>query len=139
MGEEIKKFDVNEAMQAVKGKIKDAFVSLIPDEQWDAMVKKEVDTYFKETEYNSGYGGNKIYQSDFGRDVSAMLRIEVNERVKEYLTKNFQTTWYDNGVPICNALIEKMITDNAGKVLTNLIGGTLQMALNQAGYSIKVV
>ena len=37
MENEIKKFDVNEAMLNVKDRIKDAFVSLIPDEQWNVI------------------------------------------------------------------------------------------------------
>lgn len=42
MEDEIKKFDANEAMQNVKSKIKDTFVSLIPDEQWNEMVKRAI-------------------------------------------------------------------------------------------------
>lgn len=33
-------------MQGVKERIKATFVSLIPDDQWEAMVKKEIDDFF---------------------------------------------------------------------------------------------
>jgi hypothetical protein len=133
MENEIKKFDVNEAMKNVKDKIKDAFVTLIPDEQWNEMVKKEIDSYFKQTEARYD---NRQYVSDFTRDVHSVLQQEVKNRVKTYLNDNFNATWYDNGVPVCNAKVEEMITKNAGKILSDMIGGTIQMALQGAGYRL---
>ena len=37
-------------MKAIRDKIKDSFASLITDEQWNEMIKKEIDEYFKERE-----------------------------------------------------------------------------------------
>jgi FKBP-type peptidyl-prolyl cis-trans isomerase (trigger factor) len=129
--QEIKKFDANEALKSVKEKIKDSFVSLIPDEQWNEMVKKEVDSYFKETK--EGYG-ERGYSSSFTKDVHSILSQEVKERVKQYLIENFNTVWINNGVPVCNQKVEQIITNNAGKILSDMIGGTIQLALQNAGY-----
>ena len=132
MENEVKKFDVNEAMKNVKDKIKDAFVSLIPDEQWNEMVKKEVDSYFKEE--NKGYNSNPVYSSSFTKDVHSVLSLEVKTRVGEYLKENFTPVWSNNGIPVCNAKVEEIITNNAGKILADMIGGAISMALNSAGY-----
>lgn len=133
MSNGIKKFDMNEAMKNVKDKIKDAFITLISDEQWNEMVKKEIDFYFqkKEERYD-----NRNSSSDFTKDVHSVLQQEVKDIVKQYLNDNFNATWYDNGVPICNAKVEEMITKNAGKILSDMIGGTIQMAIQNAGYSL---
>ena len=40
---QVQKFDPATLMQGVKDRIKATFVSLIPEEQWEEMVKKEVD------------------------------------------------------------------------------------------------
>jgi hypothetical protein len=40
------------------------------------------------------------------------------------------------GFPICNAKIEEMITKNSGKILSDLIGGNIQLAIQSAGYRI---
>ena len=133
MTEEIKKFDVNEAMKSVREKIKDSFVSLIPDDQWNEMVKKEIDEYFKSRE--EGYG-NRGYASSFTKDVHFVLESEVKGRVKKYLDVNFNSVWDSNGYPICNAKIEEFISNNAGRVLADMIGSTIQMALQSAGYNI---
>lgn len=134
MSQEIKKFDANEAMKSVREKIKDSFVSLIPDEQWNEMVKKELDEYFKQREEGSGY---RTYASMFTKDVHSILSEEVKVKVKEYLSTNFNAVWYNNGVPVCNEKVEEIITKNAGKILSDMIGGTIQMALSNAGYRLS--
>lgn len=134
MEKEVKKFDANDAMLSVKERIKDAFVSLIPDEQWNEMVQKEIHKYFelKEQRYD-----NRSHVSDFTIAVHAELAIEVKSRVKTYLQENFNNVWYENGVPVCNAKVEEMITKNAGKILSDMIGGSISMALNQAGFRVQ--
>ena len=134
MSEEIKQFNADEALKSVKEKIKDSFVSLIPDEQWNEMVQKEVSSYFKEKQ--DGYG-DRGYSSSFTKDVHSVLSEEVKVKVKEYLQANFNNTWYDNGVPVCNEKVEEMITKNAGKILSDMIGGTIQMSLQNAGFRIN--
>lgn len=47
MDNQIEKFDPSTLMQGVKDRIKSTFVSLIPDGQWDTMVQKEIDEFFK--------------------------------------------------------------------------------------------
>jgi hypothetical protein len=95
MENEIKKFDVNEAMKNVKDKIKDAFVNLIPDEQWNEMVKKEIDLYFQQKEERYD---NRNYTSNFTKDVHSVLQQEVKDRTKQYLLQNFDNVWFQNGV-----------------------------------------
>lgn len=134
MPEEIKYFDANEALKHVKERIKDSLVSLIPDDQWNEMVKKEVDSYFKEKD--EGYG-DRGRSSSFTREVHTCLQEEVRVKVKEYLVTNFNKVWHNNGVPICNEKVEEMITKNAGKILSDMIGATIQNALSAAGYNLR--
>lgn len=130
MTTEIKQFDASQAMASVKERIKDAFVSLIPDEQWEQMVKKEVASYFDvKTE-----GYQRGQSSGFTQDVHRVLKEEVDKRVKGYLQSNFTTVWDQNGVPKCDQKVEEMITKNAGKILADIIGGSIQTMLHNAGY-----
>lgn len=134
MSNEVQKFDATEALKSVKERIKDSFVSLIPDDQWNEMVKKELDEYFKQREEGSGY---RTYASMFTKDVHSVMSAEVKVRVKEYLNTNFNAVWYNNGVPVCNEKVEEIITKNAGKILSDMIGGTIQLALSSAGYRLQ--
>ena len=46
MSNEVEKFDPSKLMQGVKDRIKSTFVSLIPDAEWEGLVKKEIDNFF---------------------------------------------------------------------------------------------
>ena len=107
MTTEVAKFDATEALKSVKERIKDAFVSLIPDEQWNEMVKKEVDSFFEIKE--DGYG-QRLRSSSFTHTVHSYLQEEVKIRVKEYLQVNFNDVWLQDGIPVCNLKVEEIIT-----------------------------
>lgn len=134
METEVLKFDANEAMKRVKEKIKDSFVSLIPDDQWNGMVKTEIDQYFAKAQ--EGYG-ERGYSSSFTKDVHSVLSEEVKGRVKKYLDDNFNSVWSSNGVPVCDNKVREFIEQNAGKVLQNMIGDFMRMALSNAGYQLR--
>lgn len=46
MSTQIEKFDPSTLMNGVRDRIKATFVSLIPDEQWEQLVRKEADSFF---------------------------------------------------------------------------------------------
>jgi hypothetical protein len=135
---DIKSFDPNDALKAVKERIKDSFVSLIPDDQWEDMIKKEITGYFAETPNNHQYGYNTQASStsSFRKDVHALVSEETKTRTKAYLTENFQQVWDSNGQPRCNLAVEDIITKNAGKILSDMIGNSIQIAIQSAGYRI---
>lgn len=130
---DIKEFDPNDALRTIKERIKDAFVSMIPDEQWESMVAKEVENYFKikVEEY-----GSRNSVSSFQLDVFSLLSEETKVRTKEYLLKNSSNIWDSHGQPKCNQFIEDIIIKNSGKILSDMIGGHIQSAMNSAGYRL---
>jgi hypothetical protein len=127
---EIQKFDPATLMQGVKDRIKSEFVSLIPDEQWTEMVKKEIDNFFAQKE--AGYSSNRVYASDFGILVRNTLNEEAKKRLADYLdTPEFNTTWGNNGLPIASEAVKQMMIENSGVILQNMFGGMFsQMAMN---------
>lgn len=46
MENQVQNFDPSALMQGVKDRIKATFVSLVPDDRWDEMVKQEIDAFF---------------------------------------------------------------------------------------------
>ena len=52
---EVQKFDPAQLMQGVRERVKATFVSLIPDEQWEQMIKKECDDFFTRNSRYSDY------------------------------------------------------------------------------------
>lgn len=115
---QVQKFDPATLMQGVKDRIKATFVSLIPEEQWEEMVKKEVDKFFREYEIR---GDGRRYVSDFSSLVTSLLKEECERRMKEYLgSSEFQTIWADNGQKTINHAIREMMIENSGLILCNM-------------------
>lgn len=93
--EAIKKFDVNDAADRLKGKIRDAFIELLTEEQFKDMVLTELKSFTQ--------GGSK-YEHHLGRHVqqpsefSKLCRGVFEEYVKSELKKlldspEYQTQW----------------------------------------------
>jgi hypothetical protein len=106
MPEEIQKFDPATLMQGVKDRIKATFVSLIPDEQWDVMVQKEIDSFFspepgitiairkqptkEQSGWNTSYENVLVVEgrvSPFQRIVIDMCIEKTVQELQKYLTE----------------------------------------------------
>src|SRR5438876_11157179 len=98
MTDEIEKFDPSKLMQGVKDRIKSTFVSLIPDDKWDELVKTEIDAWFKKETYNNRYNQQV---SSFQIVVEETLKELAKEKVKSVFLEYTNTQWKD-GKPIIN-------------------------------------
>lgn len=138
MGDQhIEKFDPATLMDGVRNRIKATFISLIPDDQWGAMVKKEVDAFFqqKDTWNNS----SRSYVSDFQTLVKQTLDAEAKRRVAEYFASpEFEVTWDTNGRPIVNEQIKKLLIENSGEILANMMGSMFASMLSNFRSSLQV-
>lgn len=74
--EQVEKFDPSTLMQGVKDRIKATFISLIPDDQWDVMVKKEIDSFFNELQKISISSNKDTSQNYWNPSVHQSMVIE---------------------------------------------------------------
>ena len=133
----LEKFDPSTLMQGVKDRIKATFVSLIPDEQWDKMVKNEVDDYFKPKQI--GYSSDRKMASDFQILVRNIIENEATKKLKEYLTSpDFITMWAENGIPIASGQVKQMCIENSGQILANFYAGIFQNMLSMVANNLNV-
>lgn len=126
---EVKQFDPNDIMKGVKDRIKATFVDMIPDEQWDAMIKKECDEfiYGRKNEYNS----NRPF-SEFKNIVQQALQDECKKRMADYLNgPEFESVWTEHGKPACCKAVKDMIVENSGAILISVFGGLFSDMLNR--------
>lgn len=135
MSSQLAKFDPSTLMQGVKDRIKSEFVSLIPDEQWNEMVQKEINDFFKEKE--TGYS-NRNYASDFSILVRDELKAETKKRLAEYFTSSdFVATWSQYGLPNASKAVQEMMIENSGIIISQFFGGMFQSMLQQYAYNLK--
>lgn len=127
--QQIEKFDPSKLMDGVRDRIKATFISLIPDAQWEQLVKAETEKYFAIQE---NYRGSYEKTSLFADEVVKLLKDEVKVRVKDYLEKEWSTTYWDNkGVKDLNENLKKMLIEKSGEVLLGTLGGMMQNTINQ--------
>lgn len=124
---EIEKFDPSKLMDGVKDRIKATFVSLIPEDAWEQMVKTEVDRFFKPKE---NWNSSREYRSEFQDLVRKEIEDECKRRLKEYLSSpDFNTTWKDNGLSATTKAVENMIVKNSGEIMVSMFGQMFQSML----------
>lgn len=135
--DEIKQFNPNDIMQGVKDRIKATFVDMIPDEQWESMIKKECDDFLNGRPNNSWGSNNGRYFPEFKKIVENELQEECKRRMKEYLSsKDFETTWVAYGEPVCCKAVEKIIIENSGSMLINMFGGIFSSMLDSFKHNL---
>ena len=138
MSKVLEKFDANKAMDNIKKRIKSTFVSLIPDAQWKELVKKEVDDFFKVKD-RGWRNGKAPRASDFTLLVQKTITEEAEKRLTKYIESIvFDTTWDTHGKPILSAEVERMIVDNSGQILTNLVGGMINNAMQNVQHNLQM-
>lgn len=113
-------------MQGVKDRIKATFVSLIPDDQWEVMVKKEIDDFFKQRE--QGYSNR--YCSDFRNVVNEVCKEMAEKKVREVLSDpDFNTEWSGNRETVSKAIKSQLISSAPeifATAIENLVANSIQ-------------
>ena len=122
------KYDPAKLIETVRERIRDTYVSLIPEEQWTQMVKKEVDSFFAIKE--QGYH-NKNMTSTFQQVVYNELELKAKEIAKQYFNSISNHEW-NNGQVCPGEFVKQLFAEKSGEILLNVLGGMVQCAINNA-------
>lgn len=122
----IQAFDPSALMKGVRDRIKSTFVSLIPDEQWEQMVKKEVDDFLKETTSYSSNRANSEFRNICNQELTEYTKLKLKEILND---KYISSEWINSGVMVKDA-IQEMVTQNMGTIMKNVLGSMVQNAVN---------
>lgn len=130
-GTNIMKFDPSTLMEGVRDRIKATFVSLIPDDHWEALVKAEIDRFFNKPTTHNTY--DKQYWTDFQMVCNNVLATAAREKVLEVLTKYTDTVWRDS-VESANSTLVDLLTKHASEIFANTMGTMFKNVLSQMQY-----
>lgn len=98
---EIEKFDPSKMMDGVKDRIKATFVSLIPDDAWEGMIKGVQDSFFEKKKVNTGTSYDPKWvekPSEFEELALSLMREKAKETIMAFLNSpevNGMTVWDD--------------------------------------------
>ena len=131
MSEQIEKFDPAKLMDGVRDRIKATFVSLIPDDQWERLVKKEIDDFFMERVNQSSYHNHNY--SYFGEMVRKELVLLTTEKVRKLVIEKYVSSGWDNDGPILSEALQEELEKAAPKMLKTIFAQLLRDTMNQMG------
>jgi hypothetical protein len=128
MNNEIQKFDPSTLMDGVKQRIKATFVSLIPDDHWEQLCKKEMDAFFREGE--TRFNNNNSYPSEFRKVCNEVMTEMAKQKISEGLEEYKSSVWENNKVKSSEQL-KQLLIDNAPQVFANTFSNMFQEAINR--------
>jgi hypothetical protein len=116
---DIQKFDVTEH---IRNEVRRVFVSSIPDEQMDLMIKKEFETFWDR--------GKSDYPSRQPGDGVKIVREEIERRTREAVVKwmdaNFALRYNEQGVPL---LVGELVKELAPIVQAAIVADITQRTI----------
>jgi len=134
-GSEVTKFDPSSYVDKVRDKIKQSLIDVIPDDQWNAMLRAEIEGFFKSKTTSSHYG-EREQPSEFRRIVLSVLEEDVKSRVKTMLNSpEWSTYWDGNNKLKAGEEIARLARENGAAILAKWLESAIAQVLAQIRFS----
>ena len=132
--EQIAKFDPTTYVDKVRDKIKQSLVDVIPDEQWNAMLKAEISSFFEnKTEHDRWSNQSTTKPSEFRRLVAIVLEEETKRRIRDMLAGPEWESYWDGNKTQAGEEIARIARENGAAILAKW----LEAAIGQVISSIR--
>jgi hypothetical protein len=128
----IEPFKPTDYVEAVRAKIRTAIFEAVPSEQWDAMIKVEIEAFMKpKVERHQYNGSEKTIPSGFSQLCQQILTEQVKARINTAMTKEgWDRVWDESGLGT-SAKLEEFLHKHAGAVLNSWLGNVIQNIVEQ--------
>lgn len=133
---DLAKFDPSALIDGVSARIRETFVSLIPEEAWKALVQKEINVFFQE--YSDRSSSTYRNTSDFQKLVFAEIEVRTKETIKKVIDEYIEGGNWVGCERIAGERIKNMIVENSGTILASVIGRHIDDFLQQLRNNLGV-
>ena len=114
---EVAKFDPATYVDKVRDKIKQSLVDVIPDEQWNVMLKAEISSFF-ENKTETGWNNQSTPKpSEFRRLVAIVIEEETKNRVRSMLASAEWSSYWDGTKQQAGEEIARIARENGAAIL----------------------
>lgn len=134
----IEAFNMADAAEALKTKLKNAFVEMIPEEQWEKLLKDEFDKFVNPRKVKDQYSREwKEVPSGLSELCQEILRDMAKDKLKEELKDpKWSTHWgYDENQSIISCAIKEYLEDHQEELVRvavrEFMGSTFQNLIDQ--------
>jgi len=141
MTTEVAKFDPSTYVDKVRDKIKQSLVDVIPDEQWDAMLRAEIAAFFKPSPSHSPathshYGVLPSERpSEFHRIVTGVLEEEVKKRARAVLDGPDWQSYWDGTRQRVGEEIGRIARENGHLILAKWLEAAIAQVIDHVRFS----
>lgn len=120
----------------VRDKVRSTIMNLIPDEQIDALVKKEWDTFFERPKQERWDNTEKFspFQLMVRAETEKLIREKVKDEVEKEISRFNQSTWETQGRKAVGELVQAYAPFVLKGISESLVVDCMQQIQQQRGY-----
>ena len=127
---ELQPFNFNDA---IKTKMQKLFIDIVPEDQWEQMLKAQMTWFFEKKPWH--YSSDPMKPSDFEVIVTWLMSEKIKEEAWKYIEENLSSMEWNWDKIKLNSQIQKMIAESLPWMFENILWNMVQTAINNARYN----
>jgi hypothetical protein len=136
MSGEIVQFDSSVIARKLRDRIRVGLMELIPDEQWDALIKSEVEAFTKPERLDQWGRPVQPSRSSLQHMIRDELNQEAKARIKATLEDEDFKREYLDGRYVIGQAVKKIANELAPTILTGFVESIVESALSRVRNSL---
>lgn len=133
---DVVKFDPNTLTDRLRERIRNSIADLIPEEAWDALVKKEMDAFFTAQNTRDAYGSNRTVESVFAQELRAVMVAETKKRMTAMMAKPEWNVYWDGKELQTGGRLMELAKKAGDSIITNWLATALGMFVQNVKQNI---
>jgi hypothetical protein len=132
---EVTKFDPNAYVDKIREKIKASLIDVIPDDQWNTMLRAEITQFFESK--RPAYHGGPAQPSEFHRVVMSVIEDETKTRVKELLNSPEWTSHWDGTKMQAADEIARLVRENSAAIMAKWLEAAITQVVDRMRFTAQ--
>jgi hypothetical protein len=118
----------------LRDRMKQTMIDLIPETQWNSMLKNEIDSFFSDKTNRHAYG-NETTPSEFKVAVRKVLTEEIQRKVREMLSSEEWSEYWNGMEQMTGEKLGEFIQANGRLILDNWVKGLVANILQSVKFT----
>lgn len=130
------KFDPQSYADKLRDRMKASMVDIIPDEEWEMLLKTQLKDFFEDKSVVTAFGERKAQPSPFKNAVVQVLEEETKKRIREMLERPEWSGYWNGQEAVAGKAIEEMVKEHGADILNNWLSSAIQAVVSRIKYEM---
>lgn len=136
MSEKVTKFEPANYVEKLRDRMKQSMIDIVPDEQWDAMIRAEFEAFFKERRDPNVYSTPpKMLPSPFRDAVHGVIEEECKTRVRAMLQSEEWTGIWDGSKQVAGQQIKDLVREHGAEIMAKWLESAVAQVVQNIQFS----